>query len=138
KKKNLVVAGRHRETVQDESRASYEGWCRDPEAQINWQAHLDITYNLIRGCSPAPGAWTLSAGCKLRILEARKHGARRFAEVKGKPGEIVAIGAESIEVAMQGGRLEILKLRADGAEKMTGAAYAGAHGLKIGMRLDAP
>src|SRR5262245_24556878 len=28
---NLVFAGKHRETVQDESRASYEGWCRDAE-----------------------------------------------------------------------------------------------------------
>src|SRR5690348_16210990 len=25
---DLVVAGKHRETVQDESQASYEGWCR--------------------------------------------------------------------------------------------------------------
>ncbi len=25
---DLVVAGRHTETVQDESLASYEGWCR--------------------------------------------------------------------------------------------------------------
>ncbi|HVN44898.1 MAG TPA: methionyl-tRNA formyltransferase [Steroidobacteraceae bacterium] len=135
---DLVVAGRHRETLQDESQASYEGWCRDAEAQINWHAHLDITYNLIRGCSPAPGAWTLCGGRKLRILEARKHRARQFSEVRGRPGEIIAIAAEGLEVALQGGRLEILRLRADGAEKTTGAAYAAAQGLKIGMRLEAP
>lgn len=134
---DLVVAGRHREIIQDEAKASYEGWCRDPEAQINWHTHLDVTYNLIRGCSPAPGAWTLSLGRKLRILEARKHPARRLADVKGKPGEIVAIGKETLEIAMQGGRLEILKLRADGAEKLTGAAYAEASRLSPGMRLDA-
>jgi len=135
---DLVVAGRSRETMQDESQASYEGWCRDPEAQINWHAHIDIAYNLIRGCSPSPGAWTLSGGRKLRILEARKHPARVFADVKGKPGEIVAIGAQGLEVALQGGRLELLKVRVDGAEKTTGGAYAAAAGLAPGMRLDAP
>ncbi len=33
---DLVMAGKHRETVQDEARASYEGWCRTAEAKINW------------------------------------------------------------------------------------------------------
>ncbi len=33
---DLVVAGKHRELVQDETRASYEGWCREGEARINW------------------------------------------------------------------------------------------------------
>src|SRR5579859_7161181 len=31
---HLVVAGKHRETVQDESRATYEGWCRKAEARL--------------------------------------------------------------------------------------------------------
>ena len=29
---DLVVAGKHQEIVQDESQASYEGWCREAEA----------------------------------------------------------------------------------------------------------
>src|SRR5579863_7181674 len=32
----LVVAGKHRQTPQQEELASYEGWCRDPESRINW------------------------------------------------------------------------------------------------------
>src|SRR5213595_1236968 len=32
---DLVFAGKHGETVQDESRASYEGWCRDAEARVH-------------------------------------------------------------------------------------------------------
>src|SRR5579871_5603042 len=51
----LVVAGRHRETAQREELATYEGWCRDPESRINWQAHVDQIYDLIRGCNPSPG-----------------------------------------------------------------------------------
>ena len=52
---DLVLAGSHTETVQDESEASYEGWCRSAEARIEWTRPVDQTWNLIRGCNPAPG-----------------------------------------------------------------------------------
>jgi methionyl-tRNA formyltransferase len=129
---DLVVAGRQREIPQNEELATYEGWCRDPEAQINWNAHLDHIYDLIRGCNPSPGAWTAVAGRKIRLLETVKHRARRFAEVVGKPGEICAIGEKSIEVSVQGGRLELRELRVDGGAKMTGAAFAASAGLAAG------
>jgi len=54
---DAVVAGKARETLQDESKATYEGWCRAAESQINWANHADKIYDLIRGCNPAPGAW---------------------------------------------------------------------------------
>lgn len=133
---DLVVGGAHVEAPQDESEASYEGWCRDPEARINWHAHLDLTYNLIRGCSPSPGAWTVSLGRKLRVLEAAKHPARKLADVMGKPGEIVSIDERGLMVAMQGGRLEMLKVQVEGGERMSGAAYAALHGLIPGTRID--
>ena len=55
---DMVVAGKHKEIPQDESQATYEGWFREGEARINWANHVDVVYNLIRGCNPAPGAWT--------------------------------------------------------------------------------
>ena len=129
---DLIMAGRHQEVVQDEAAASYEGWCRDPEAQINWRAHLDAVHNLIRGCDPSPGAWTLVQGRKVRIFQAGKVPARRFADVVGKPGEIAAIGERSIEITVQGGRLEISKVRPDDGAKMSAADFAREAGLKVG------
>ena len=46
---DLVVAGKHKEVVQDESQASYEGWFRANEAKIHWHNHVDFIHNLIRG-----------------------------------------------------------------------------------------
>ncbi len=129
---DLVVAGRHNEIPQDEALATYEGWCKDPEAQINWHASSDAIYNLIRGCIPAPGAWTTAQGRKVRVLEARRHIARRFGDVAGKPGEIVAIGESSIRVAAQGGSIELIKVRAEGADKSAAAAFIASVGLKAG------
>ena len=134
---DLVVAGHHTETPQEESLATYEGWCRDGETEINWHGSVEAVYNLIRGCIPAPGAWTNVNGRKVRILEARKHIARRFADVAGKPGEITSIGAESIVVAVQGGSVELLKVRAEGAEKSSAADFCAALGLAAGHRLNA-
>ena len=55
---DLVNAGRVIESTQDEDAATYEGWVREAESRINWANHVDFVYDLIRGCNPAPGAWT--------------------------------------------------------------------------------
>jgi methionyl-tRNA formyltransferase len=134
---DLVVDGRHREIVQNEELATYEGWCRDPESRINWQAHVDQIYNLIRGCNPSPGAWTTVRGQKLRIYDVVKHTTRTFSAVAGKPGEVCAISDSAIEVAAQGGRLELRALRAEGGAKAAaGAALAATLGISVGAALE--
>jgi methionyl-tRNA formyltransferase len=132
---DLVVAGRHRETVQDESRASYEGWCRAAEAKINWATHVDFIYNLIRGCNPAPGAWTTLNGKKLQIFDARKHAFRTFGAVKGKIGEISEIGAASFFVTAQGGRIEVLKAKHEDGKKVSAADFVNQNQIAPGTLL---
>src|SRR5712671_7298232 len=132
---DLVMAGKHRESVQDEARASYEGWCRAAEAKINWANHVDFTYNLIRGCNPAPGAWTTYDGKKIQIFEARKHLTRRFSAVKGKVGEIVEIGPESVHITCQGGRIEVFKAKAEDTKKVSAAELVAQNGLTPGTLL---
>lgn len=132
---DLAVSGRAAATVQDESQASYEGWCRDAEAAINWHNHLDQVYNLIRGCNPAPAAWTVFNGKKLRLFEARKHPARTFSQVKGKVGSVGDIGEKSFFVSVQGGRIEVFTLRAEDGKKMSGAEFCAQAGLAAGTVL---
>src|SRR5262249_2356191 len=75
---DLVAAGKHRETMQDEGQASYEGWFRANEAKVNWANHVDFIHNIIRGADPAPGAWTTLNGKKLQLFGSRKHPVRTF------------------------------------------------------------
>jgi methionyl-tRNA formyltransferase len=134
---DLVVAGRHQETPQREELATYEGWCRDPESRINWQAHVDQIYDLIRGCNPSPGAWTMVRGQKVRIYDTVRHRTRAFGAVGGKPGEVCAIRESAIEVAAQGGRLELRMVRAgSGAKVAAGAALAASLGIAVGAPLE--
>jgi methionyl-tRNA formyltransferase len=132
---DLVVAGRHSETAQDESQASYEGWCREAEARIHWAQHVDFVYNLIRGCNPAPGAWTTLNGKKVQIFDARKYPFRRFAEVVGKIGEVSQVTDASFRVTAQGGTIEVLRARGEDGKKLAGGEFARAHGLTSGAML---
>jgi methionyl-tRNA formyltransferase len=132
---DLVVSGRHRETVQEESQASYEGWCRSAEARINWASHVDFTYNLIRGCNPAPGAWTTYGGKKIQIFDAAKHLSRKFSNVRGKIGEIAEIGSQSLRITCQGGQIEVFKAKGEETKKLSAPELALAIGLHTGSLL---
>ncbi len=134
---DLAAAGRAAGTPQDESQASYEGWCRGAEGQINWHHHVDFVYNLIRGCNPAPGAWTRWQGKKLQIFDARKHLNRRFADVAGAVGTVTTVGEESISIMAQGGQIEVLKLRYEDGKKIGAAQFASESGLGAGAALGA-
>ncbi len=132
---DLVLAGKHRETVQDESQASYQGWCRSAEARIDWNKPISQVYNLVRGCNPAPGAWTTLNGKKLQIFDARKVLFRRFAEVVGKIGEVTDVTAQSFKVTAQGGMIEVLKAKLEDGKKLSGGELAQAGGIKAGSTL---
>jgi methionyl-tRNA formyltransferase len=133
---DLVLAGKCQEIPQREELASYEGWCRDPESRINWHAHVDQIYNLIRGCNPSPGAWTMVGGEKVRIYDVVCHRTRTFDAVPGKPGVVCAIRDQSIDVAAQGGRLELRTVRLEAGEKMAAGALAAALRISVGAALE--
>lgn len=119
---DLVTAGRATEWTQDEKEATYEGWVREAEARINWANHVDFIYDLIRGCNPAPGAWTTlksDAGeQKLYLFDSKKIMAPTFGSVRGKKlGEVVSAGPEGVRIHAQGGFIECSRLRlGDGAK----------------------
>ena len=134
---DLVLAGKHTQTVQDESQASYEGWCRAAEVKIDWAKPVDHVYNLIRGSNPAPGAWTTFNGKKLQIFDARKTLFRRFADVPGKMGEVTGVTSQSFKVVAQGGLIEVLKAKFEDGKKLGGGELAQAGGIGSGSLLGA-
>ncbi|HTV87978.1 MAG TPA: methionyl-tRNA formyltransferase [Stellaceae bacterium] len=120
---DLVAAGRATEWTQDEGQASYEGWVREAESRINWASHVDFVYDLIRGCNPAPGAWTTLTSAegeaqKLYLFDATKIIAPTFGAVRGKKlGEVVGTGPAGLRIHAQGGFVEVSRVRlADGAK----------------------
>jgi methionyl-tRNA formyltransferase len=121
---DLVVAGKHREVVQDESQATYEGWFREAEARIHWHHHVDSIHDLIRGADPAPGAWTTLGGQKLQLYDSRKERTRTFGAVRGKIGEVLGVEDGRLVIAAQGGRIRAGKVKLGDGKKVA-AAEAG-------------
>jgi len=129
---DLVVAGKATEDRQDETQASYEGWVQEAESRINWANHVDLTYNLIRGCNPAPGAWTTIEGRRLYLFDARKHTAPTFARVKRIGlGQVAEASATSLLIHGQGGFIEVLRCRFENGKKIA----AGEAGIAAGAML---
>ena len=131
---DLVVAGKHKEVMQDESRASYEGWCRANEAKVSWASHVDFIHNVIRGCDPAPGAWTTINGKKLQLFGSKKHLVRTFGAVRGKIGEVTEIG-ETMRITSQGGQIEVSMVKAEDTKKISPAEWAKGAGIGTGTIL---
>src|SRR5256885_4680651 len=84
---DLVKAGKAPRIKQDESKATYEGRCGAQNAHIDWAKSWRQIHNLIRGCSPAPGAWTMIEGKKLQVFEAKPLPAKDPKGILGKSGE---------------------------------------------------
>src|ERR671913_2291893 len=132
---DLVVAGKHKEVVQDESQASYEGWFREAEAKIHWANHVDSIHNLIRGADPAPGAWTTLNGVKLQLFDSRKERVRTFGAVKGKVGEVVEAADGRLVITAQGGRIHAGKAKLGDGKKVTAADLVSSGQIKPGTLL---
>jgi methionyl-tRNA formyltransferase len=129
---DLVVAGKHKEVVQDESQATYEGWCRAAESKINFNNYVSFIHDMIRGCDPAPGAWTTLGGKKVQLFGSKKHVVRTFGAVKGKPGEVTAITDTAMFITAQGGQIEVSKLKHEDGKKVSPAEFAAAYGIAVG------
>ncbi len=130
---DLVVSGRATETTQDEGQATYEGWVRDAESRINWATHVDFVYDLIRGCNPAPGAWTMCGEKKLYLFDAKKIVAATFGAVRGKKiGEVVSSGPAGLKILAQGGYVEVSRVRLDDGPKIAAAEAQIPEGTVLG------
>jgi methionyl-tRNA formyltransferase len=81
----LIREGKAMPRPQDESKASFQAVINEQDVQINWQHEAGSIYNLIRGSNPAPGAWTLYRGERLKLWEAKPF------QAQGNPGTVLEI-----------------------------------------------
>src|SRR3954462_13359615 len=132
---DLVKSGKAPRIKQDESRATYEGRATAEIARIDWGKSWRQIDPLIRGCNPAPGAWTTHAGATLKIFDATPLPAKDPKGIGGKLGEVVAVEADSFTVVCADGRLKVTRVQADGGKKIGAGEWAASHTLPVGTRL---
>lgn len=132
----LVRAGTAPRIPQNEVDATYEAPCEHVAARLDWGKPCRQLYDLVRGCDPAPGAWTTCAGEVLQICAAEPLPARDVAGLGGVMGEVVEVAEGGLGVVCADGRLRVTRVKPAGGGKTGAREWAASCGLVPGARLE--
>jgi len=127
----LIKAGAAPKISQDDSKATYEPPCDDKAAVIDWAKPAQEIYNLIRGCDPQPGAYTVTNKGKIRLYQPKL----KTTTVEASPGTILAIEEEGIQVAASTGIITIGRVRPEQGKKVHPSEYVKKASLAVGSSL---
>jgi methionyl-tRNA formyltransferase len=130
---DLVRSGNAPKIVQDESKATYEGWCKADDVAIDWdnpESTAQSVLNMIRGADPQPGANTTFNGTKLSLFNASI--ATSTQENGAGPGRVSMIREQEITISTGDGSINVGRMRAAGSKKISAAEWAESVGLKTG------
>jgi len=89
------------------------------DGRINWQQPIDKIYNLVRGLSPYPTAWTTLQDKQLKIFKASKE----HATPSVAPGEPVTDNRSYLKIAASDGYLVLQEIQLEGKKKMDVSAF---------------
>jgi len=131
---DLVKAGKAPRIKQDESLATYEGRCGPENAKIDWAKSWRQIDPLIRGCNPAPGAWSTLDGKVLKIFDAKPLPAKDPKGIAGKMGEIVAVESDGFTVVCADGRFKVTRVQPAEAKKIDAGEWAKSANIATGVR----
>ena len=114
------------------------------DAHLDWADSAAELDRRIRGCTPAPGAWTEFRGQRLKVAQARlaapEEAADRVtsassaAEADGGPGTLLA-GKRAVHVVTGSGLIELVKVQPHGKKTMAASDWARGVRIEAGERL---
>lgn len=126
---DLVSIGNPPKLPQNHDNATYESWCRNADAEVDWSKSVQEVYNLIRGTNPQPGAWTTFDGNELKIFDSR------IVDASGVPGEVVSVSNDGFVVAADGGGILIQRVRPQNSGKISAIEFIDNSGITAGVCL---
>lgn len=110
---------------QDHGAATYAPKITPEDARIDWSLPSKRIRDLVRGCNPIPGAWTLLGGRRLKVHEVRP---REDGATDLPAG--AAVAGDSLYAGTGDSSLELVEVQMEGRRRMGGAELAR------GLRLD--
>lgn len=114
---------------QDDTKATHAARILKEDEVIQWEDAAEKIFCQIRGLAPAPGAYTVWEGQRLKLWKARLN-----SKDTGKaPGTVVEIGKDCILVQTGKGCLEVLELQPAGKKAMPAKAFANGAGVNAGI-----
>ena len=127
---DLVRTGNAPKIVQDESKATYEGWCKAEDVDVDWSASTSAVFNMIRGADPQPGANTTFNGTRVSLYDASL--SAPSSSEPAETGHLLASGESGITISTGDGSVNIGRLKTAGRKKVSAAEWTESAGAKIG------
>ncbi len=133
-----IKNGKVERISQDIKEVTFARKMNKEEGKIEWRDKGEKVYNLMRGTTPYPGAFTYYQGKKLKITRARFLGDYQndTSAIAPNPGSVIKIEKDSILISTGGkGIIRILKLIPAGSKELTTEQFVNGYKIKIGDRL---
>jgi methionyl-tRNA formyltransferase len=124
----LMSLGKAKETIQDESRATYAPKVTRESSRIDWTASALEISRLIRASDPKPGAFTSTSKGDVKLF-----GPKTMDGINGKPGEVLKTTGELV-IACGRDALRISEVQPSGKKRMSAHEWARGRGTKVGER----
>ena len=102
--------------------------------RIDWTKDEISIYNLIRGLSPFPRAFSFLKGEEFKLLSSKIESTEPIQNFP--PGQIVSVNKESFSVATGNGVLTITEVQPENKRRMTTAEYLRGHSVEVGDKFD--
>ena len=134
-----IEEGNIKRIPQDRQLVTYSKRMSKEDGEIMWSNKGEKIYNIIRGTTPYPGAFTYYKGRKLKITQARfLSNYQNEVEVSPPiPGSVVRIEKDSISISTgDKGIIKILKVVPSGAKIMSAQQFVNGYKIKVGDVLD--
>lgn len=90
------------------------------DARVNWSRPGYAVDRLVRGCTPAPGAWTTFRGVRVKLLPVRLATAERDAPLTG--GELL-VQRDAVLVGTVDGAVQLGQVQPQGKKAMAATAW---------------
>jgi methionyl-tRNA formyltransferase len=131
---NGIAAGTLTATPQPDEGITLAPKINVEDARIDWQQPAAVIDRLVRGCFPAPGAWTTFRGDRFKLNSARP---QTDDSATLAPGELL-ITKRSVQVGTGSHPLELDRVQAQGKKPMNAADWARGLTFTPGERLGNP
>ncbi len=125
----LLAGGAAAWTPQDEALATRAPKIRDEDCRLELCGDPAALVNRVRGLAPAPGAYLLWNGQRLKVLRAEGRSG------VGASGTILGIESRGLVCGTGVGALALVDVQPEGKRRMTGAEFARGQRLRAGDRL---
>jgi methionyl-tRNA formyltransferase len=114
--------------LQDHSKATYAPPLKKEDGHIDWKKEAKEIDRQIRAFNPWPGAFTRLDHQLLKIYK----GEIRERPPKGKPGTVVWVGSDLIEVETGRDSFVIKEIQLEGRRRMTTREFLSGHPVTVG------